>query len=481
MPKEKPNILFLLIDSLNSKNCLENDKTSITPNIDSLIKNGVCFDQTISCASTTVPSICSMFTGTYPFNSIVVEETLYKLNTQIQNFIQILERDGYSDSGFIPDVIKHIDLEHIFHSKLETFDSFSTTYDILGEKIVNILERKKMKHPWFLYLHLYDLHGTATFYKNKPDNFQDAKFGKNQYDRMISALDVWIGKFLQHVDMDNTLIILTADHGSDVSTYNLELEKKHNYYIKIRDSAHQNNLAVKTGVKFSSKIPKILIPLKKKISTKIKDTKKNKEEEIIQSEFEKIRGENLSPYEKRRLENCIHVTTQCFDDRYRIPLIFSGKFIPSNLKIHKQVRNIDIFPTILELLDIPFTNPYIESKSLLPLIKGERADDLTAYMDSIGNTVGQRTDNVVGIRTSDFKYFRDRKKTEYNTHLFNLKIDPLEENNLSEKYSDITKKMEKMLLEINPNNDFYPDSVQNSTDKEEEERINEQLRKMGYT
>ena len=56
-----------------------------------------------------------------------------------------------------------------------------------------------------------------------------------------------------------------------------------------------------------------------------------------------------------------------------------------------------------------------------------------------------------------------------------------EENNLSEKYSDITKKMEKMLLEINPNNDFYPDSVQNSTDKEEEERINEQLRKMGYT
>ena len=108
-------------------------------------------------------------------------------------------------------------------------------------------------------------------------------------------------------------------------------------------------------------------------------------------------------------------------------------------------------------------------------------DDLTAYMDSIGNTVGQRTDNVVGIRTSDFKYFRDRKKTEYNIHLFNLKIDPLEENNLSEKYSDITKKMEKMLLEINPNNDFYPDSVQNSTDKEEEERINEQLRKMGYT
>ena len=138
MPKEKPNILFLLIDSLNSKNCLENDKTSITPNIDSLIKNGVCFDQTISCASTTVPSICSMFTGTYPFNSIVVEETLYKLNTQIQNFIQILERDGYSVSGFIPDVIKHIDLEHIFHSKLETFDSFSTTYDILGEKIVRI-------------------------------------------------------------------------------------------------------------------------------------------------------------------------------------------------------------------------------------------------------------------------------------------------------------------------------------------------------
>ena len=95
MAEKKPNILFLLIDSFNSRNCFGNEKTSITPNIDSLISNGVYFDQVITCASTTVPSICSMFTGTYPFDATVLDGNHYKLNTKIQNFVSILEKNGY--------------------------------------------------------------------------------------------------------------------------------------------------------------------------------------------------------------------------------------------------------------------------------------------------------------------------------------------------------------------------------------------------
>ena len=89
----KHNIIFLLIDSFNSRNCFGNEKTSITPNIDSLISNGVYFDQVITCASTTVPSICSMFTGTYPFDATVLDGNHYKLNTKIQNFVSILGKE----------------------------------------------------------------------------------------------------------------------------------------------------------------------------------------------------------------------------------------------------------------------------------------------------------------------------------------------------------------------------------------------------
>ena len=118
MAEKKPNILFLLIDSFNSRNCFGNEKTSITPNIDSLISNGVYFDQVITCSSTTVPSICSMFTGTYPFDATVLDGNHYKLNTKIQNFVSILEKNGYHVKAMVPDGIKHIRLEKIFHENI---------------------------------------------------------------------------------------------------------------------------------------------------------------------------------------------------------------------------------------------------------------------------------------------------------------------------------------------------------------------------
>ena len=45
---KKPNIFFLLIDSFRSDKFYGNAKTSITPNLDSLIKDGVYFTQTIN-------------------------------------------------------------------------------------------------------------------------------------------------------------------------------------------------------------------------------------------------------------------------------------------------------------------------------------------------------------------------------------------------------------------------------------------------
>ena len=44
----KPNIFFLLIDSLRQDKCYGKTKTAKTPNLDELIKNGTIFEQAIS-------------------------------------------------------------------------------------------------------------------------------------------------------------------------------------------------------------------------------------------------------------------------------------------------------------------------------------------------------------------------------------------------------------------------------------------------
>jgi len=44
----RPNIIFFLIDGLRADQCFGNDKTSFTPNIDSLRKKGTYFTNAFS-------------------------------------------------------------------------------------------------------------------------------------------------------------------------------------------------------------------------------------------------------------------------------------------------------------------------------------------------------------------------------------------------------------------------------------------------
>jgi len=82
----KPNILFFIIDSFRADACYSEKKTSITPNLDSLVNNGVYFSQNICSAAVTVPSVSSILTSLYPFEAIILDENHFKLNPQ-KNYI----------------------------------------------------------------------------------------------------------------------------------------------------------------------------------------------------------------------------------------------------------------------------------------------------------------------------------------------------------------------------------------------------------
>ena len=65
----KPNIFFLVIDSLRADKTYGKKKSSVTPNLDSLISQGTYFKQAISTADQTGLSLGSLFTSRYPFKS----------------------------------------------------------------------------------------------------------------------------------------------------------------------------------------------------------------------------------------------------------------------------------------------------------------------------------------------------------------------------------------------------------------------------
>ena len=101
----KPNILFLLIDALRADRCYGSKKTSKTPNLDKLIKEGTLFENAFSSSDGTPVSFASIFTGVYPFQCALRKGRWnFKLNDEITNFITLLKKNGYHCYATMPEL-----------------------------------------------------------------------------------------------------------------------------------------------------------------------------------------------------------------------------------------------------------------------------------------------------------------------------------------------------------------------------------------
>ena len=124
-------------------------------------------------------------------------------------------------------------------------------------------------------------------------------------------------------------------------------------------------------------------------------------------------------------------------------------------QIDQQVRTIDFMPTILDILKIDLDNNYeaLDGESLLPILNGEQIIEKAAYSET-GNplhaTRPPEKPNTFSIRTSKWKLiFNEHNDTK---ELYNLELDPYEENNLigtnSEIEKDLTETMKKIRQKI---------------------------------
>jgi len=165
-----------------------------------------------------------------------------------------------------------------------------------------------------------------------------------------------------------------------------------------------------------------------------------------------------------------------FDELIRIPFILTGSGIPQNLIIEKQVRQVDIFPTLCELIDISNDLGSINGRSLVPLLNEQSLTEEPAYIES-GSVSTKKLGKVIGIRTTNYKYLRSRNDLTKNVTLYDLKNDPDETKNVANSNKQIVNDMECTLQKIR--GDYTMDSPTEMT-KKENEKIEKELRKLGY-
>ena len=103
-------------------------------------------------------------------------------------------------------------------------------------------------------------------------------------------------------------------------------------------------------------------------------------------------------------------------------------------------------------------------------------EELSQYIESSHLSLDLETNDVIGIRSSEFKYFRDRNDQNSNVHLYNLKSDPHEDHNISYNNPEIVTKLENTLQNILKSS---PQTKQ-QVNEDNAEKIEEELRKLGY-
>ena len=451
----KPNVFFLIIDAFRNDEFRKFCRLHPTSNLNKLVSKGNYFSQTVSSADATLLSLASIFTGLYPFKTGIKSEKLNKLNSNVTTFFDFLKLENYNCYGYNPTVVNLANLLPTFENDDSAIESSPALTRGLGEKLLQNLD--KLKEPWLIFVHSTDLHDPIII----PKEFDQNDFGSNQYERQISAIDNQLGKILKKIDFAKTLVVITADHGTYLKQMNVD-NKNINFEDNIKTEILQKEI--------SKKIPAFLGPLKDKIFFSTVERRRK-------SKLKKIENIPLEPYQRRNLTSeKFNTEHYLFDELVMVPLLFAGYSCNQKKMIDNQVRTVDIFPTLLKILGIKFDENSRDGRSLVSLMNGKNCDELEACMES-NPLIQIKSNDVIGIRTSTYKYFRDVNESTKRVNLYDLVNDPFENINIAERNPEVVKEFE-MRLQIILNQDV---NLLINEDDESSEAISNELKKMGYT
>ena len=236
----KPNVIVITMDTTRADHlgCYGYQQIR-TPNIDGLASEGVLFEEAFSVQPVTLPSHCSIMTGRYPFHHGVRDNTIYKLPEGESTLAETLSDEGYLTTSFIGSyILSHeFGLDQGFHFYNDEFmkpkqkgqlpvDRRASEISFLADEWMTAVADEIAQRPFFLWLHYYDPHADY----DPPHPYRTAY--SNPYDGEIAYLDDWLGFLFNRLKSrglwDNTIVVLTADHGESLGEYN---EMTHGMFI----------------------------------------------------------------------------------------------------------------------------------------------------------------------------------------------------------------------------------------------------------
>lgn len=275
---EYPNVLLLVLDTVRAMNLSAYGyHRATTPTLERLAAGGARFDRALSTAPWTLPSHASLFTGTWPHEQAT--DWFLPLGMDEQTLAGTLSSAGYRSGGFVANTAycsRETGLARGFAhyedypvtigtfltsaSLIGTVVGFDAVRDLagtdqlVGRKTAADVNSAFLKwadadrgRPFFAFINYYDAHTpylppgnrgrfqsdgiplVANLERHKsrdgvwpPDQVQGAM---DAYDGAIAYIDEEIGRLVEELSrrgmLDQTLIIVTSDHGEEFNEHGL--------------------------------------------------------------------------------------------------------------------------------------------------------------------------------------------------------------------------------------------------------------------
>jgi len=242
----KTSVILISIDTLRADHvsCYGYDRAT-TPNIDALAADSVLFEQAITPAPWTLPAHASLFTGLLP-SQHGVQNFYQKLSDEALTLAEVLRARSFLTLGVAS-------FEYLFpdYGLVQGFDEYFFRYPLRAEKIVekalDMLDRHRGKR-FFMFLHFFDPHDP--YNPPAPYNTMFCPFGEKGclkkehkspikaflgerrrpterdieaaialYDGEVRFVDEQLSFLFERLKelhlWDNTMIVVTSDHGEE--------------------------------------------------------------------------------------------------------------------------------------------------------------------------------------------------------------------------------------------------------------------------
>ncbi len=344
------NVLVIAVDPLRwddfGRTCRAEP---LTPAIDKILDGGYVFTNAVAASSWTLPSAMSVMTGVYPSvhgiinkeilgktaDEGVVAATLSKTAPKLTSLVSVFSRNGYMTAGFGGGAALHPDYGFGIGFDSYTSDGdFESIASPSASALSFVRDHKDAK--LFLFVHGFDVHGQYT-----PPEGVDRRCVSSSYNGKLTG-SASEQKELREQGVRQGNIFLTPGDAQ---------------FLRAIHDGKLYRLDRIIGDFLSSY--KTLTPNRKTIV-------------VITSNH----GDEF--YEHGRIDHGMTL----YDEVIRIPLAMVVPGGARNKQIGQQVRNIDILPTLFELVGIPYApDAVMEGKSLVPAMSG-RDMKLDAYPET---------------------------------------------------------------------------------------------------